>query len=90
MYFYIKFIVLLYADDTAIIYDSLDEFQTSLNDFVDYRKIWKLNINDDKIKIVIFGARRTDKYCFTMGDTNIEIVKSYKYLGVLISSIVFS
>ena len=86
MYFYIKFIVLLYADDTAIICDSPDEFQTSLDNFVDYCKIWKLNINHDKTKIVIFGARRTDKYCFTMEGTSIEIVKSYKYLGVLMSS----
>ena len=86
MYFYIEFIVLLYADDTAIICDSPDEFQTSLDNFVDYCKIWKLNINHDKTKIVIFGARRTDKYCFKMEGTSIEIVKSYKYLGVLMSS----
>ena len=86
MFFYFKFLVLLYADDTAIICDRPDEFQTSLNYFVSYCKIWKLNINYDKTKIVIFGARKTDLYCFTMEETIIEIVKSYKYLGVLMSS----
>lgn len=86
MFFYFKFLVLLYADDTAIICDRPDEFQTSLNNFVSYCKIWKLNINYDKTKIVIFGARKTDVYCFTMEETIIEIVKSYKYLGVLMSS----
>ena len=86
MFFYFKFLVLLYADDTAIICDRADELQTTLNNFVSYCKIWKLNINYDKTKIVIFGARKTDIYCFTMEESIIEIVKSYKYLGVLMSS----
>ena len=47
VYFFIKFVVLLYADDTAIICDSPEEFQITLNNFVDYCKIWKLNINYD-------------------------------------------
>ena len=62
MFFYFKFLVLLYADDTAIICDRADELQTTLNNFVSYCKIWKLNINYDKTKIVIFGARKTDIY----------------------------
>ena len=86
MFFYFKFLVLLYEDDTAIICDRPDEFQISLNNFVSYCKIWKLNINYDKTKIVIFDARKTDLYCFTMEETIIKIVKSYKYLGVLMSS----
>lgn len=49
-------------------------------------QIWKLNINYDKTKIVIFGARKIDKYCFKMEGNVIEIVKSYKYLGVLLSN----
>ena len=50
MYFYIKFTVLLYADDTAIICDSEKDFQICLNNFVDYCKLWKLNINYEKNK----------------------------------------
>ena len=86
MYIYLKFIVLLYADDTAIICESADEFQTTLNNFVDYCKMWKLNINYDKTKKFIFGARKTDQFSFKMENKVIEIVKSYKYLGVLMSS----
>ena len=86
VYFFIKFVVLLYADDTAIICDSPEEFQITLNNFVDYCKIWKLNINYDKTKIVIFGVRNLNKYRFKMENTVIEIVKSYKYLGVLLSN----
>ena len=43
-------------------------------------------INYDKTKIVIFGARKSDQYCFKMENNVIEIVISYKYLGVLMSS----
>ena len=86
MYFYIKFTVLLYADDTAIICDSEKDFQICLNNFVDYCKLWKLNINYEKTKIIIFGARKTEKYCFKMDGNIIEIVKNYKYLGVVMSS----
>ena len=53
MFIYLKFIVLLYADDTAIICESPDEFQITLDNFVDFCKLWKLNINYDKTKIVI-------------------------------------
>ena len=86
LYYHIKFIVLLYADDKAILSESEDDFQTCLDHFVDYCKMWKLNINFEKTKIVIFGARNTDRYSFKMNGINIEIVKSYTYLGVTMSS----
>ena len=86
MYFYFKFLVLLYADDTAIVCDKPEEFQISLDNFVSYCKLWKLNINYDKTKIIIFGATKYDMYEFIMDETKIEIVKTYKYLGVLMSS----
>ena len=44
IYFYIKFVLLLYADDTAIIYDTEEDFQVCLNNFVDYCKLWKLTL----------------------------------------------
>ena len=86
MFIYLKFIVLLYADDTAIICESPDEFQITLDNFVDFCKLWKLNINYDKTKIVIFGANKIDCFCFKMDGNIIEIVKTYKYLGLMMSS----
>lgn len=62
--------------------DSPEKLEHSLNGFVTYWKSWKLNINYDKTKIVIFGARIIDKLVFEMEGVNIEIVKNYKYLGV--------
>ena len=46
----------------------------------------RLNINYDKTKVVIFGARNIDQYRFEMEGVQIGISNSYKYLGVLLSS----
>ena len=35
---------------------------------------------------MIFGARKIDKFRFKIDNENIEVVKSYKYLGTLFSS----
>ena len=53
VYCYLKLFVLLYADDTVILATDEKSFQHSLNIFYDYSKLWKLDINYDKTKILI-------------------------------------
>ena len=77
-----KIIVLLYADDTIILADTADALQASLNSFFDYCRLWKLSVNIDKTKIIVFGSRRNQHFNFKLGSNYIEIVDSYKYLGV--------
>ena len=79
LFFFIRFVVLLYADDTAIVCESPDKFQSALNNFVEYCQTWRLNINYDKTKVVIFGARNIDQYRFEMEGVQNEISNSYKY-----------
>ena len=62
-----SFIIIFLAEAAC---DSEKDFQICLNNFVDYCKLWKLNINYEKTKIIIFGVRKTEKYCFKM-DGNI-------------------
>ena len=61
---YIKLFVLLYADDTVIFGTDEVSFQYNLNVFYEYSKAWKLDINFDKTKIMIFGTRNEEKYNF--------------------------
>ena len=83
VYFYLKLFVLLYADDTVIFATDEKSFQHCLNVFHEYSKLWKLDINYDKTKILIFGTRNDDRFDFRIGENKISICKDFKYLGVV-------
>jgi len=85
---YIHILVLLCADDTVIVSKSTDEFQKCLNDFYQYCMEWKLKINPNKTTVIVFGTNKREirNFNFTIAGNNIEIVDSYKYLGVYFSS----
>ena len=76
---------MLYADDTVIPANTEQELQNSLNLFNSYCEQWKLQVNLNKTKVVIFGARKTDSFKFTLGNNDIEITDMYKYLGIFFS-----
>jgi len=84
---YIHIRVLLFADDTVILSKSADEFQKCLNDFNQYCMEWKLKNNPNKTKVIVFGTNKRGirNFNFTIAGNNIEIVDSYKYLGVYFS-----
>jgi hypothetical protein len=83
---YLKLFVLLYADDTVIISENESVFQNLLNDFNLYCLEWKMTVNISKTKIIVFGTNKPENFKFHLGGLNIEIVKDYKYLGILFSS----
>ena len=84
--YFLQLLVLLYADDAVIFSKDNTSLQQSLDHFNEYCKLWNLNVNYSKTKIMIFGARNTNAFSFTINNQNIEIVKEFKYLGVYFSS----
>ena len=82
---YLKLVVLLYADDTVLFAESEEELQQLLFEFQSYCSRWKLNVNPDKSKIVIFGHRSARRADFTLNDQIVEVVDNCKYLGVQFS-----
>ena len=82
---YLKIFVLLYADDTVILSESSSELQEALDFYASYCRIWKLEINNTKTKVVVFSKGRMPNYNFTINGHPLEVVKEYKYLGVLFS-----
>ncbi|MES9905565.1 MAG: reverse transcriptase domain-containing protein [Sedimenticola sp.] len=82
---YLKILLLLYADDTAILADNTVDFPRNLDYFYSNCKKWKLNVNFTKTKIVVFGARKTTRFNFKLGGNTLEITDDYKYLGIFFS-----
>ena len=81
-----KILILLYADDTVILADDPKKLQLCLNSFSEYCKTWKLQVNTNKTKIMIFGSRKKNKYSCKLGNKNLEKVSVYKYLSIYFSS----
>ena len=79
-----RLIVLLYADDTVILDNTEQELQNSLNLSNSYCE-WKLQVNLNKTKVVIFGARKTDSFKMTLDNNDIKIPGRNKYLGIFLS-----
>lgn len=81
--FYLKLLVLLYADDTVIFSENKDDLQHALSEFENYCHTWKLTVNTSKTKIVIFSKGRCNKNIqFKFQNETIEVVEQYKYLGI--------
>ena len=79
---YKKLFTLLYADDNVLMAESPTDMQQCLNAFVSYCQEWKLTINKDKTKLLIFGARKGSNIAFKIDGEIIETVAKYKYLGI--------
>ena len=82
---YLKIVVLLYADDTVLLAENVNELHELLNEFHNYWKLWKLDANTDKSKIVIFGDRTRNHPDIIFDDKPLEVLDSFKYLGILLS-----
>ena len=73
--------LLLYADDTVLFSDSENDMQCALNAFKEYCDEWRLTVNIEKTKIVVFSGGQ-QKYKFMFDDLEIEVTKELKYLGI--------
>lgn len=83
---YLKLFVLLYADDTVIFSDSPEDLQKSLHIFENYCYKWKLKINTEKTKVIIFSQGRLNTNLhFHLNNTELEILKEFRYLGIQFS-----
>ena len=71
----LKLFALLYADDTVLITDSVEDLQYGFDIFNPYCKQWKLNVNISKTKVVTFGKGRSTRGVTLFYD-NMTIMKS--------------
>jgi hypothetical protein len=55
---YLKIFIILYADDTVILSESAESLQEAISAFEEYCNIWKLTVNTNKTKIVVFSKKK--------------------------------
>ena len=81
---YMKLFVLMYADDTVLLANSERGLQRALHSLEKYCIHWKLKVNIAKTTVMLFGKQRMkkDKYNFMFGNSKLEVVDSFKYLGI--------
>ena len=81
----ILLILLLFADDMAIIGKSPSEVQSQLDTLISYCTKWGINVNIQKTKIMVFrkrgGLLPDEKW--TYNGQNIEVVNDFNYLGTV-------
>ena len=78
---------LMFADDLVLLSSSKEGLQQSLDILHKFSQTWALSINMDKTKILTFQKRsNSQKNKFTLGTTEIEHTKNYRYLGLILSS----
>lgn len=76
LFMFFKMFVLLYADDTVLLAESSDDLQHALNVFENFCTEWKLTVNIEKTKIIVFGrGKLKSSLKFFYNNIQIEIVK---------------
>ena len=79
----LKLFLLIYADDIVIVSETQSDLQTGLNILSEYCKRWRLTVNVDKTKVMVFrkGGRLPRNLVFNYGNRELEIVNKFSYLG---------
>ena len=79
---------LFFADDLILISESSSGLQHCLNGLQNYCKGWKLDVNLEKTKVMIFSKKKGDneQFRFYFGRDIVEITYEYKYLGLIFTS----
>ena len=80
---FLKLYCLLYADDTVILAETENDLQKALSALSEYCELWKISVNIDKTKIIIFSRGKIRKHItFKFNRDVVEVVDDYVYLGV--------
>ena len=77
--------LLMYADDMVLFSESIDGLQSLLNELSNYCEIWKLSINVEKSKVLVFrkGGKSKPGENWHIGEHVLEIVDQFTYLGII-------
>ena len=83
IYIYLKIMLLLYADDTVLFSNTENDMQLALDNFHSYCTNWRLTVNIEKTKIIVFSGGKPKSYTFKLNGSDLEVTNEYKYLGIV-------
>lgn len=74
----------MYADDIVLLANSAADLQAQLDCLHEWCYKWRLELNQGKTKVVHFRKKsaKCTEFDFHCGNTSIDKVKNYKYLGL--------
>ena len=80
--------LLMYADDIALIADTLVEFQRKLKALESFCQKWGMEVNLAKTKVIVFrnGGKLSSKQMFLYNGKTIDTVTHFKYLVIVFNS----
>lgn len=82
--------LLLFADDIVLFAETPQQLKQKIKIADSFFKNRGLTVNTSKTKVMVFSKRKSNKFnktlAFKWGDEELEIVNSYKYLGVTFTS----
>ena len=84
----LKLFLLLYADDIVLFGKTSEDLQHGLNILENYCNRWKLTVNTNKTKILVFrkGGQLPIGLKFTYQGSEIQIVNKLSYLGTVFTT----
>ena len=84
----LKLFLLLYADDIVIFSETEKGLQTGLDILYAYCQSWKLKVNIQKTKVMVFrkGGFLPQNLRFMYDGQNLEIVNKFVYLGIVFTT----
>lgn len=79
--------VLLFADDTLLLAETLPDLQNLLNKLSTYCEKWNITVNTDKTKVLVFKrSNRPEDFDIFYGNVRLDVVRNFIYLGVNVTS----
>ena len=73
---------LLYTDDAVLFAHSMDGLQKMLDKLSIFCTRWKLKVNTEKTKLMIFERGRVREVDIYLNGIKLDIVDCFKYLGI--------
>ena len=80
---------LLFADDIAIMVDTVEEIHRALRIVTEYARKWRFSFDGKKNAVMAWGSRgfrdRVKEQGFTCTNSMVPVKSEYKYLGVIVT-----